>query len=144
MIIGLFLNSCSINIGSLTINDNRLMTLFIKTIFGYENFFDYNYLFRMIDGDNELIIDIYDNVSDNRFNRYIFSFNDVDYDYKVIEDCNVFVNYIGVLNISDCDNKLLKLGYLFKIDFDKMIEYARLFIPLEIVEILEYVLKKPI
>ena len=52
-----------------TINDNRLMTLFIKTIFGYENFFDYNYLFRMIDNDKEIIIDIYDIVSDNRINR---------------------------------------------------------------------------
>ena len=126
------------------INDCKLMTLFIKNIFDYECFFDYNYLFRMIDGGSELIIDIYDNVSDNRFNRYIFSFDNVDYVLKIKEIENVFVNYIGVLNVIDCDNKLLKLGYLFNLDKDMMIDYARSFLPLEIIDILENVLKKPI
>lgn len=126
------------------INDCKLMTLFIKNIFDYECFFDYNYLFRMNDGDNELIIDIYDNVSDNRFNRYIFSFEQVDYVLKVEEIENVFVNYIGVLNIEDCDNKLLKLGYLFNLDKDMMIDYAKSFLSLEIVDKLDNVLKKPI
>ena len=56
------------------INNRKLMTDFIKNIFDYDNFNDYNYLFRMIEEDNGIIIDIYDNVSDNRFNRYIFLF----------------------------------------------------------------------
>lgn len=119
------------------INDSKLMTQFIKNIFGYENFFDYNYLFRMIDGDNEIIIDIYDNVSDNRFNRYIFSFVNQDYGFNVVEEGNVFVNYINVLNITDSDNNLLKLAYLFKIDDEKMIEYANSFLDNVFVDILK-------
>ena len=38
----------------------------------------------MIDNDKEIIIDIYDNVSDNRFNRYIFSFGEKDTVLKYI------------------------------------------------------------
>lgn len=126
------------------IYNNNLMTKFIINIFDYENFNDYNYLFRMIDGDNEIIIDIYDNVSNNRFNRYIFSFDLNDYDIKVNEEGNVFVNYICVLNICDCDNKLLKLAHLFNIDDNKMIEYAGSFLNNVFVEILRDIMKKPI
>lgn len=124
--------------------DSNLMTKFIINIFDYENFNDYNYLFRMIDGDNEIIMDIYDNVSNNRFNRYIFSFDKDNYDVKVIEEGNVFVNYISVLNIYNCDNKLLKLAYLFNIDDDIMIEYASSFLDNVFVEILKNIIKKTI
>ena len=52
--------------------NREMLTEFIKEIFNYENLFDYNYIFRMVDKDNFIIIDIYDNVSKNRFNKYIF------------------------------------------------------------------------
>lgn len=122
------------------IEDRKLMTLFIKELFDYDNFNDYNYLFRMKDDYKRVIIDIYDNVSSNRFNRYIFSFIKGDYDFKVVEDKNVFVSYINVLNLVDSDNKLLKLGYLFRIRKNKMIGYAKTFLTDEIVKCLEEVL----
>lgn len=122
------------------IEDRKLMTLFIKELFDYDNFNDYNYLFRMKDDYKRVIIDIYDNVSSNRFNRYIFSFIKGDYDFKVVEDKNVFVSYINVLNLADSDNKLLKLGYLFRIRKNKMIGYAKTFLTDEIVKCLEEVL----
>ena len=120
---------------------SNLMTKFIINIFGYDNFNDYNYLFRMIDGDNEIIIDIYDNVSDNRFNRYIFSFMNNDFDFKVIEEGNVFVNYVSVLNVLDSDNKLLKLAYLFKIDDELMLDYAWSFLDDIFIDILSDIIK---
>ena len=123
------------------IKDRNLLTKFIASIFGYTDFHDYNYLFRMIDNDYEVIIDIYDNVSDNRFNRYIFSFLDCDYSFKVVEEANVFVNYICVININDGLNKLEKLAYLFKIDNNKMIEYSKTFLDDVFVEILIDIIK---
>lgn len=126
------------------INDKKLMTNFIRNIFRYKNFYDYNYLFRMIENDDEIIIDIYDNVTDNRFNRYIFSFSDINYSYKVIEEKNVFVNYLSILKSFDGDNNLIKLAYLFKIEDEIMIEYASTFLDKEFVDILKNILKKPI
>lgn len=123
------------------INDDKMTTNFIKNIFGYENFFDYNYLFRMINGDNEIIIDIYDNVSDNRFNRYIFFFDECDYSYYVIEEGNVFVNYISVLNIYNIDNNLLRLAKLFNIDNNDMIMYAGSFLDRVFVNMLKDIIK---
>jgi len=124
------------------INDRKLITKFIINIFDYEDFNDYNYIFRMIDSNNEIIIDIYDNVSDNRFNRYIFSFEEKNYTFKVLEEGNVFVNYISVMNIFDGDNKLEKLAYLFKIDDDKMLDYANTFLNKIFVDILREITKK--
>ena len=118
------------------------MTKFIINIFDYERLQDYNYIFRMIDGNNEVIIDIYDNVSDNRFNRYIFSFIDNVYVFKVLEEGNVFVNYISVLNMVDGNNKLEKLAYLFKLDEDEMLDYANTFLNKIFVDILEEIIKK--
>ena len=127
------------------INNRKLMTKFIINIFGYNNFNDYNYLFRMIDDDDRIIIDIYDNVSNNRFNRYIFSFVDVGYSIKVIEEGNVYVNYICINDVIDNDNnKLLRLAFLFKMDDSLMIEYARSFLDDIFVDILDKILKKPI
>lgn len=123
------------------IYNRKLMTKFIKNIFGYKNFYDYNYLFRMIDNDCEIIIDIYDNVSDNRFNRYIFSFIENEYVFKVVEEKNVFVNYISVLLVEDCDDNLMKLAYLFQIPNMMMLDYASTFLDEVFVEILSDVLK---
>ena len=124
------------------IYDRKLMTKFIINIFDYEGLQDYNYIFRMIDVNNEVIIDIYDNVSDNRFNRYIFSFMDNDYVFKVLEEGNVFVYYISLLNVVDGNNKLLKLAYLFKLDENKMLDYANTFLCKIFVDILEEIIKK--
>ena len=124
------------------INNRNLMTLFIKNIFNYEDFYDYNYIFRMIDTDNEIIVDIYDNVSDNRFNRYIFSFISLGYDIKVVEEGNVFVSYISVLDVMDDDNNLIKLAYLFKIGIDLMTQYANSFLDDVFIEILNKIIKK--
>ena len=124
------------------INNRNLMTLFIKNIFNYEDFYDYNYIFRMIDTDNEIIFDIYDNVSYNRFNRYIFSFISFGYDIKVVEEGNVFVSYISVLDVMDDDNNLIKLAYLFKIDIDLMTQYANSFLDDVFIEILNKIIKK--
>ena len=118
------------------------MTKFIINIFDYEGLQDHNYIFRMIDGNNEVIIDIYDNVSDNRFNRYIFSFGEKDYTFKVLEEGSVFVNYISVMNMVDSDNKLEKLAYLFKLDENKMLDYANTFLCKFFVDILEEIIKK--
>ena len=124
------------------INDRKLMTKFIINIFDYEGLQDYNYIFRMIDGNNEVIIDIYDNVSDNRINRYIFSFVNRDYVFKVLEEGNVFVNYISIMNVVDSNNKLEKLAYLFKLDEDEMLDYANTFLNKIFVDILEEIIKK--
>lgn len=124
------------------INDRKLMTKFIINIFDYEKLQDYNYIFRMIDGNNEVIIDIYDNVSNNRFNRYIFSFIDNDYVFKVLEEGNVFVNYISIMDVVDSNNKLEKLAYLFKLDEDEMLGYANTFLNKIFVDILEEIIKK--
>ena len=123
------------------INTNGMMTKFIKNIFNYENLFDYNYLFRMVDYDDKIIIDIYDNISDNRFNRYIFLFLKQEYDFNVLEEGNVFVNYICIPNISNPYNNLLKLAYLFKIDNSLMLEYAKTFLDNEFVNILKNIIK---
>ena len=125
-----------------TIEDRKLLTNFIKNIFDYENFHDYNYLFRIINNDSQVIIDIYDNVSDNRFNRYIFNFSRSNYDIRVIKEGNVFVTYINVLKTEDSDNKLYKLAYLTRLTQSKMIEYAYTFLNKEFVNILEEIIKK--
>lgn len=96
----------------------------------------------MVDNDDEVIIDIYDNVTDNRFNRYVFSFVESGYDITINEEGNVFVNYISVIDAKDSDNKLLKLAYLFKIEDDLMIDYASTFLDKEIVDILNELIKK--
>ena len=120
----------------------NILTLFIKSIFDYEEFYDYSYLFRMKEEGNTEIIDIYDNVSDNRFNRYMFIFDKGEYDIRVIEECNVFVSYIYVYNVVDSKDKLLKLAYLFNLDNDLMVEYAKSFLPDKIIQILIKVIKK--
>lgn len=124
------------------IYDKKLMTLFIRNLFDYNNFYDYNYIFRMKEDKKRIIIDIYDNVSSNRFNRYIFSFTHGEYDIRIEEDKNVFVSYINVLDLNDSDNKLKKLGYLFNIKEKRMVDYAETFLDDEIVNCLIEVLNE--
>ena len=124
------------------IERRKLLTLFIQNIFDYDNLYDYNYIFRINKEGDNLVIDIYDNVSVNRFNRYIFN-----YDNKVINndnscDNNVFITYINVNNMKDSNNKLYKLAYLFKLEDDKIITYANTFLDQKIVTILKTIIKK--
>ena len=125
-----------------TIEKKQLLTKFIKNIFDYENFNDYNYLFRITENSNQVIIDIYDNISDNRFNRYIFNFSRSNYYTRVIKEGNVFVTYINVLRIGDSNNKLYKLAYLINLNKNKMYEYASTFLDQEFVDILINIIKK--
>lgn len=126
------------------INYHGLMTKFINNIFGYKELNDYNYIFRMIDNEMELIIDIYDNVSENRFNRYVFNFESEEYDVMdtIYED--VFVKYINVIKVRDSDDKILKFAYLFRLDNKTMIKYAYTFLEPIFVDILIKIINKPI
>ena len=122
-----------------------MLTEFIKNIFNYESLFDYNYMFRMIDDDNQVIIDIYDNVSKTKFNRYIYDFTFNNDEIITYIENDVFVNKISVRNLIDNDDKIIKLGYLFKLDKNLMIEYTSSFLDIKFVRILDYIIKnKPI
>lgn len=125
------------------INKNKLTTLFLKNIFNYECLNDYNYIFRLSKEKECIIIDIYDNFSIHRFNRYIFNFDKAVYTYDTIKDNNVYITYIGIQEIKDSNIKLLKLGYLFKIDNHEKIEYARNFLEDEFIKLLDKIINKP-
>ena len=127
-----------------TIDRRKLMTQFIKNMFNYQELYDYNYLFRIKEEGNMIVIDIYDNVSNNRFNRYIYCFSPGKYMIKIEERDNVFVNYINIMNIDkdNYENNIIKLGYLFKLKKNKIIEYAHKFLSDEVVDILSEILKK--
>ena len=122
------------------IEESNLITDFIKNICGYKNINDYNYMFRMFSNDNEIIIDIYDNFTDNRFNRYIFNF--LDCDYVVLDEIEdyLFIKYISILNIKDRDDNLYKLAYLFRLDNNMMLDYASSFLDVKFVDILKKII----
>ena len=124
-----------------TIQERNKLTDFIKLIFDYNNLQDYNYIFRLSMNNNEVIIDIYDNISDNRFNRYIFSYDKGKYETKVVSDNNVFKTYIDVLNLSNPSNKLYKLGYMTILDKEKIIDYGNTFLSKEYIDILKEIIK---
>lgn len=120
---------------------SKLLTRFIALLFDYKDFHDYNYLYRMVEENKRIIIDIYDNISSNRFNRYIISFKENDKGYNIQEMDNVFVTYINVFKIENADSMLLKFCYLFTLELDKMVEYAKGFLDLDMVLCLEEMLK---
>lgn len=121
----------------------KLMTEFIRNIFDYQNFSDYNYIFRLQEEKTNIIIDIYDNISDNRFNRYVFKFSKGESLIRMGIENNVFVTYINVLNVKeDNEDKLLKLAYLFNMRKTKMLGYANTFLNKSIVLTLKGVLDK--
>ncbi|MBQ2873184.1 MAG: hypothetical protein IJE89_04230 [Bacilli bacterium] len=123
------------------INDRGLMTKFIKNIFGYNNFFNHNYIFRFIDETDKLIIDIYDNITDARFNRYIFNFNKCKHFYKkdVVNKLNI--HYISISTANDSNDNLIKLAYMFKIENNKMLDYAETFLDKDFILILRNIIK---
>lgn len=120
---------------------SKLLTRFIALLFDYKDFHDYNYIYRMVEENKRIIIDIYDNISSNRFNRYIISFKENDKGYSIQEMDNVFVTYINVFKIENADNMLLKFCYLFTLEVDEMVEYAKEFLDLDMVLCLEEMLK---
>ena len=113
------------------------LTLLIINLFDYKDFHDYNYIPRLIKTETEVILDIYDNVSINRFNRYIFNFSPSPYTIKKKEENNVFITSIWIENVTNNHNKLLKFAYLFK-TLDS--EYAKTFLDLELVNILSSII----
>ena len=121
------------------IRNKHFLTEFIGYLFDYENFHDYNYIFRISSNNDEVIIDIYDNISANRFNRYIFCYKKGKYKTRVVDDGNVFTTYIDVFNLGDCDNKLYKLAYMTSLNEDEMIEYAKTFLPEKFIKILSII-----
>ena len=110
------------------IEEHNIMTLFIKNLFDYQELYDYNYLFRLKVIGSNVIIDIYDNVSNNRFNRYIFNFNDEKDNYHSVNSDNVYVTYLNVLRTCDSENKLDKLAHLFSLKKREMYDYAKTFL----------------
>ena len=127
-----------------TIQDRGLLTSFIKFIFDYDILNDYNYIFRLSTNEEKVIIDIYDNISVNRFNRYIFNYSKVKHQNRVVEIDNVFVTYIDALNLSNDGDKLHKLVYMTTLSKDNIITYANKFLPKEFINILSEIIKKPI
>ena len=119
------------------IERKKRLTLLIINIFDYQNFTDYNYISRIIKVKKEVIIDIYDNISINRFNRYIFNFSHEKYNIKKNEENNVYITSICIENIENSNNKLIKLAYLFK---NLNIDYAKTFLDQELIDILKKII----
>ena len=120
--------------------DNNIVTKFIINVFDYVDLCDYNYIFRVLSTDKEIILDIYDNVSIIRFNRYIFNFSD-SFDVKEYVKDDVHVTEISVLSVSNINNKLFKLAYLFRLKYDDMLVYADSFLDEEFVSMLMNIIK---
>jgi len=121
------------------IYNKGLITKFLINIFNYQNFSEINYIFRVSLEDNYVIMDVFDNISANRFNRYFFDFGRNKYKFKVEELSNVFLSRINISNLKNNNtnqNNLLKLAYLFKLSHSRMINYAKKFLDEEFVTIL--------
>jgi len=119
------------------IYNNKLTTKFLRNILIYDELHDYNYIFRVALSDNYIIIDIYDNISENRFNRYIFDFNKRNHSFKMNQISNVYVTYINIFSTRKPSSNILKLAYLFKLSRSRMINYAKKFLDDEFIVILK-------
>ncbi len=124
------------------IRREKLWTKFLINIFDYQALNDYNYIYRFQDSGSDVIIDIYDNISANHFNRYVFSFSGLEKAYQVYEKDSVFVTVIDVLNSdNNSKNKLIKLAHLFSLNKNDMNDYAKTFLNSEFVKIVGEILK---
>ncbi len=108
--------------------DRKLMTKFLINIFDYEGLEDFNYISRVSMKEDMVILDVYDNITDNRFNRYCFDFNAKAKSFFNNLKNDVFVTKIAVLNIKEKKDKLIKLAYLFNLSYEKRIKYAKTFL----------------
>lgn len=124
-----------------SLKKRKELTSFLSNILDYKNLKEYNYIFRLIEEECRVIIDIYDNISTNRFNRYIFNFNKTHLVSKTIKEKNVYITYINIYNLSNSNNKIYKLGFLFKLDKSKMINYANTFLSQKHIDILNNIIK---
>ena len=123
------------------IEKEKLITKFLNEIFEYNDLCEYNYIYRAVEKDNSIVIDVYDNISNNRFNRYVFLFSNGKCDKRVVKEDNVYVTYINVLNIKDGNSKIDKLAYLMNLDKDKMIIYGNTFLDKDFIDILKEIIK---
>lgn len=123
----------------LKIYNDGLTTKFLKQIFDYRNISEINYIFRVSLKEKIVVVDVFDNISRNRFNRYFFEFKRDKKYYIVDEHNNVFTTRIKVFSLSKkhvLDSNLLKLAYLFKQCPSKIVEYAKTFLSDELVNVL--------
>ena len=54
-----------------SLEEEKKLTKFLKIIFKYKVLHDYNYISRIVVNDKSVILDVYDNILENRFNRHI-------------------------------------------------------------------------
>ncbi len=120
---------------------NKKLTLFYKIILDYKILNDYNYISRIVKEKNYIIIDIYDNILDNRFNRYIFDFQSNNNSIDIKCDNDVIVTKICVNGKYKPNNNLMRLAYLFSNNNHNIMEYAKTFLPDDILILLENILK---
>lgn len=125
-----------------SLSKNNKLTLFFKIVFNYKVLNDYNYISRFVNKRDYFIIDIYDNVLDNRFNRYIFDFKNDNYVININSLDDVIVTSICVNGSYFPSNNLMKLSYMFSKHNQDIIAYGKNFLPDEILNILEDIIKK--
>lgn len=112
------------------------LTEFFKIIFNYKVLNDYNYISRFMNKKDSIIIDIYDNVMHNRFNRYILYYVNKEYSINIKSEGDVIVTSICINANYDINNNLMKFAYLFSKNNKDIIKYAKTFLPNDIVNIL--------
>ena len=124
-------------------NKNKLIKL-LKIFFGYKDIKKDNYLVRLYEDDDRVVMDIYDNINNNRFNRYIFDFKNnlgtIVREYRT----NVYITEIYVRTINKINKLILKFAYIFKLKDEEMSEYAKKILPKELLTPLLDIIKKPI
>ena len=101
------------------------MTSFIKNFFDYKYLNDYNYIFRMIDNEVELIIDIYDNVSENRFNRYVFNFDSHSKNKTLLKEIHAILKPEDFLSTSNSTFALCSIGKYIRSKFKDKCKYEQ-------------------
>lgn len=127
----------------LKIYNDKMTTEFIKQVFDYHNIGDNNYIFRVSLAKKIVLVDIFDNITKNRFNRYIFEFRLSRDVYTISEINNIFVNRISILSLNkkyNLDSNLLKFAYLFKLRPSRMVKYANTFLSKEFVDVLDNII----
>ena len=117
----------------------KLLTSFISYIFDYPNIKEYNYIFRIKKENNNVIIDIYDNISTYKLNRYIFDYSSNE--LKKHHKESIYITQIGMINIKNKKSKIFKLAYLFTLEKNKMSDYANKFLKPEFTELLLKIIK---
>ena len=119
-----------------TLKRNKQLTSFISYIFDYKNLNESNYIFRMKKENNNIIIDIYDNISKNKLNKYIFNYENSTQAIKKSRVNDIYVTNIYMKNLKNSRTKIYKLAYLFTLNKKDMENYAKTFLKQEFIELL--------